>query len=148
MWNINNIVTRGNRYMLKPYTRNRRIYDYLESSFEDNTIECNILRRILKCSLWEVVLDKRDSSSVLYKDILLTGKVRLVACTYRNGTTRLEVFSALGNGIGNYYRGLRDYYDCLSPTGKRLIMIDTDMSYERVIRIINGVEWKHLLFHV
>ena len=134
--------------MLKPYTRNRRIYDYLESSFEDNTIEYNVLRRILKCSLWEVVLDKRDSSSVLYKDILLKGRVRLVVCTYLNGRTRLEVFSALGNGIGSYYCSLREYDDCSSVISKRLIMVDTDMGYEKVLRIINSAEWKHLLFHV
>lgn len=68
--------------MLKPYTRNRRIYDYLESSFEDNILECNILKRILKHSLWEVVLDRRDTSRVLYRDIPLASKVRLVAHIY------------------------------------------------------------------
>ena len=134
--------------MLKPYTRNRRIYDYLESSFEDNTIEYNVLRRILKHSLWEVILDKRDSSSVLYKDIPLKGKVRLVVYTYLNNHTQLEVFSALGNGIDSYCNRLCNYYDCFSPIHECLIMIDTDMSYEKVLRIINSANWNHLLFHV
>lgn len=123
--------------MLKPYTRNRRIYDYLESSFGNNDIiEYGILREILTHSLWEVVLDKRDTSSVLYKDIPLTDKVRLVARVLGNGSTNLEVFSTLGHGIGGYYSYLRDYSDCSSPMHERLIMLDTGMSYEEVLSTI------------
>lgn len=122
--------------MLKPYTRNRRIYDYLVGSFGNDITEYSILREILTYSLWEVVLDKGDTSSVLYKDIPLTDKVRLVARVIGNGSTSLEVFSTLGHGIGGYYSYLRDYYDCSSPMHERLIMLDTGMSYEEVLSTI------------
>ena len=131
--------------MLKPYTRNRRIYDYLESSFGDNIVECNILRRILKHSLWEVVLDKRDTSSILYRDISLKGRVRLVVCTYLNGTTQLEVFSTQGNGVNSYNGSLYGYNNSSSTMHKHIIMIDTNMSYEKVHGIIIEENWKHLL---
>lgn len=128
--------------MLKPYTRNRRIYDYLESSFGDEIIEYDILREILTHSLWKVVLDKRDTSSILYRDIPLTDKVRLVARVYQNGSTRLEVFSTLGKGIGSYYSSLYDYDYCSSLIHERLIMLDTDMSYEKVLRIITNAVYE------
>lgn len=133
--------------MLKPYTRNRRIYDYLESSFGDNIVECNILRRILKFSLWEVVLD-RDTSDILYGDVPLTDKVRLVARVYFNGATQLEVFSSLGNGVNSYNGSLYGYNNSSSCMHKHIIMIDTNMSYEKVHRIIIKENWKHLLFHI
>ena len=133
--------------MLKPYTRNRRIYDYLESSFGDNIVECNILRRILKFSLWEVVLD-RDTSDILYGDVPLTDKVRLVARVYFNGATQLEVFSSLGNGVNSYNGSLYGYNNSSSCMHKHIIMIDTNMSYEKVHGIIIEENWKDLLFHI
>lgn len=147
MYNVEYIVYRRTTYMLKPYTRNRRIYDYLESSFKGSIVECDILKGILKHSLWEVVLD-RDTSAILYGDVPLTDKVRLVARVYFNGATQLEVFSTLGNGINSYNGSLYGYDNCSSSMHKRLIMIDTNMSYEKVHRTIIKANWKHLLFHV
>ena len=124
--------------MLKPYTRNKRIYDYIIRNTSDY-IESMIIIQLLKHSLWEVVYDKQGTLSFDYIDeIELTDRVRIVV-RVRDNDTELEVFSPEGYSIGDYYSNLYNYEYCCARGKMRIIMIDIDKSDEEVRNIIDKI---------
>ena len=125
--------------MLKPYTRNKRIYDYIIRN-TDEYLESMIIVQLLEHSLWEVVYDKQGT--LLHFDYIdeveLTDRVRVVV-RIGEGYTELEVFSPKGYGIGDYYSNLYDYEYCSAHGKMRIIMIDIDKSADEVRDIIDKI---------
>lgn len=124
--------------MLKPYTRNQRIYDYIEENVCSYT-EKEIIVKLLKHSLWEVVYDKQGTLGFHYIDrIELADRVRVVVRILEDDT-ELEVFSPKGYSIGHYFRDLYDYDLCTATGRMRIIMIDIDKSADKVVDIIDKI---------
>ena len=125
--------------MLKPYTRNKRIYDYIIRNTSEY-LESMIIVQLLKHSLWEVVYDKQGT--LLHFDYIdeveLTDRVRVVV-RIRDRETELEVFSPKGYSIGDYFSNLYDYEYCSAMGNMRIIMIDIDKSADEVVSIIDKI---------